>query len=302
MLDINKTTQNMPDIQVQKPSVEVKIVPAAQFTMAQLTDIYNQTRVDYVVPMPMNERKFREYVANYDLDLALSAVAVQDDDPLGLIMLGVRGDTTWVTRLGVLPNGRQKGVGRKLMDQLIENSYRLGAKEMSLDVIKGNTAAEILFKRCGFYPVRELLIVRRPPKPVNVVTSGTYIEALGYKEAIELLHTRTDVPSWLTDSRSMENAGNLAGLYADLPNGGKGWLVYQNTVFQLGRLVFKIVAGNPMDVATALLQNLHWRHPVQDTICENFPADAPYWPAMQSMGYIVSFARTEMLKPLTPAG
>lgn len=294
-----KKNNNLANAKITKPTTEVEIVSAGEFTFAELTDIYNQTRVDYVVPMPMNERKLREYTFNYDLDIPNSAVAVMGDEPLGLVMLGVRGETTWVTRLGVLPNGRQKGVGGKLMKRLFANSRKIGAKRIMLDVIKGNPPAENLFRRYGFEDIRQLLIVRRAPKPVNIVTSGTYIEAMGYREALDLLATRTDIPSWLTDTRSMHNAGNLAALYADLPGGGKGWLVYQNTVFQLARLVFKIEAGDPTAVTTALLENLHWRHPVQDTICENFPADASYWPAMQAMGYIISFSRIEMTRPIT---
>ncbi|MFQ5578312.1 MAG: hypothetical protein ACE5G8_15125, partial [Anaerolineae bacterium] len=85
---------------------------------------------------------------------------------------------------------------------------------------------------------------------------------------------------------------------ADLLGGGKGWLVYQNTVFQLGRLVFKIEEGDLEEVTMALLENLHWRHPVQDTICENIPLDFPFWPTMQKIGYIISFARIEMRQSL----
>jgi ribosomal protein S18 acetylase RimI-like enzyme len=286
------------DVKISKPAAEVEVISAAQFSIAELTDIYNQTRVDYLVPMPMSERKMREYAHNYDIDFSQSAVAVRGNEPLGLALLGVREDTTWVTRMGVAPNTRQKGVGQKLMDKLIDNSGQMGAKLMTLDVIKGNKPAEHLFTKSGFQPVRDLLIARRPPKPVDIVTHGTHIEVLGYRDAVKLLGKRQDTPSWLTSTRSMVNAGNLSALYADLPNGGKGWVVYQNTVFQLGRLVFKIEAGDPTEVATALLENMHWRHPVQDTIYENFSATAPYWSAMQKIGYIVSFMRIEMKKPL----
>ncbi|RME40366.1 MAG: GNAT family N-acetyltransferase [Caldilineae bacterium] len=294
-----ENVQNLSQIRIRKPSAEVELVPADRFTLPQLTDIYNQTRVDYLVPMPMNERKMREYIHNYDVDLAQSVVAVSDGQPLGLAMLGVRGDVTWVTRMGIIPNGRQKGIGRKMLHRLLENSRRLQAKVITLDVIKNNTPAETLFRKTGFRQTRELLVVRRPPKPVNVVTAGAHVESLGYREAVELLKRRDDPYSWLTATESMLNAGNLSALYTDLPDGSRGWLVYQNTVFQLGRLVFKAERGDPTRVAIALLENLHWRHPVQDSVVENLPLDYPYWPAMQQMGYIVSFRRIEMVMPLT---
>lgn len=278
---------------------KLQLVPASDFSFAQLTDAYNRTRVDYIVPMPMNERKMRDYVHNYDIDLNQSVVAVEGDEILGLAMLGVRPEATWVTRLGVLPNGRKRGLGGKMMAVLIDNSEALGVPEMQLDVIKNNTPAEQLFLKCGFQHKGEVLVVRRPPAPVNIVTQGTFIESVGYRETVELLKQRSDHVSWLTNARSMKNAGNLSGLVADLPRGnGKGWLVYQNTVFQLGRLVFHIESGSPLKVAQALLENLHWRHPVQDTIVENVLATAPNWQAMKQMGYIISFPRLEMVKPL----
>lgn len=278
---------------------KMMLVPANKFSFAQLTDAYNRTRVDYIVPMPMNERKMRDYVHNYDIDLSQSVVAIEGNEILGLAMLGVRKHATWVTRLGVLPNGRKRGLGWKMMQVLIENSRALGVPEMQLDVIKNNTPAEQLFLKCGFRHKGEVLVVRRPPKPVNIVTTGAYIEAVSYRDSLALLKRRTDHVSWLTDARSMENAGNIAGLVADLPRGiGKGWLVYQNTVFQLGRLVFTIESGDPVAVATALLENLHWRHPAQDTVVENVHPAAAHWQAMQSMGYILSFERLEMVKPM----
>ena len=79
------------------------ILLADSFTFEELTEAYNQTRVDYVVPMPMNVAKLREYVRVYDVSLNHSVVAIGEDLMLGLGMLGVRQNRCWITRLGVLP-------------------------------------------------------------------------------------------------------------------------------------------------------------------------------------------------------
>ena len=81
------------------------LVPANHFTYEQLVDAYNQTRIDYVVPMPMNVARMREYSRVYDIDLARSVVALEDNIMQGLGMLGVRDNRTWITRLGVLTSG-----------------------------------------------------------------------------------------------------------------------------------------------------------------------------------------------------
>ena len=103
-----------------RPGLEM--IEAYHFTYEQLVDAYNQTRIDYVVPMPMNVARMKEYSRVYDIDLARSVVALEDNIMQGLGMLGVRDNRTWITRLGVLPVGRRKGVGRAIMEELLRQS------------------------------------------------------------------------------------------------------------------------------------------------------------------------------------
>ena len=97
----------------------------------------------------MSPEVMAEYIHDFDVDLALSPV-VQDEstgDVLGLGMLGVRGENTWVTRLGVSPVSRRRGAGAALLDSLLEASHRIGAKKVFLEVIKDNTPAQALFAK-----------------------------------------------------------------------------------------------------------------------------------------------------------
>src|SRR5574341_956167 len=143
----------------------VRLLPASQFTLKDLTIIYNQTRVDYLVPMPMNMAKMTEYIHVYDIDLERSFVALDGATMIGLGMLGVRPGRVWITRLGVLPNSRRHGTGRALMDALLEGAKQLGVDFTMLEVIKGNLPAHALFIKLGYRAVGELLILRRPAHP-----------------------------------------------------------------------------------------------------------------------------------------
>ncbi len=284
--------------QAKHSAFSIDMVPASRYTIEELVTAYNQTRVDYIVPMPMNAARLNEYIRNYDVDLDASVVAVEGDQILGLAMLGVRPGHTWVTRLGVLPVKRRRGTGQQLMEYLIEKSRRLGVDYVTLDVIKNNEPAHNLFHKLGFREVRELLVIRRPPgRPKTDV--GLYgMQILGYHDAIELLHRRRSRPSWLDEANSLLNAGSLACLRVELVNGSWGWLVYQNTVFRLSRLVLQTEVGDPRQVARTLMHALHTYHPAQDTSSENLPVDDPHWPGMQDMGYLESFRRIEMRLPL----
>ena len=73
--------------------LEVAFVPptlvhASEFSIETLTDAYNQTRVDYMVPMPLNADRLREYVSIYDIDMERSVVAMAGEQILGINMIG----------------------------------------------------------------------------------------------------------------------------------------------------------------------------------------------------------------------
>jgi ribosomal protein S18 acetylase RimI-like enzyme len=279
----------------------LELVPASSYNIEALTTAYNQTRVDYIVPMPMNVARLEAYIQHYDCDLTRSVVARLGDEVLGLAMLGVRPRRTWITRLGVLPVSRRNGSGEAMMRYLIDRSRELGANEIILEVIKNNVPAQRLFTKLGFRETRELLILRRPPG-LPILDAPTYRVGAGdEKRAFALLEKRTSVPSWLDEIPSMRKAGSLLSLEVLLEDGSHGWLVYQSAVFQLGRLVLQTESGDPVRVAQALAHALHTRHPIQDTKTENIAAGDPHVPGLLAMRYLESFRRTEMRLDLTDA-
>jgi ribosomal protein S18 acetylase RimI-like enzyme len=277
------------------PETPVDLIPASAFSYEELTEAYNNTRVDYLVPMPMNVARLREYVEIYDVDMDCSVVAVDGNEVLGLAMLGVREQRAWITRLGIIRGKRRQGTGWRLVTYLLNQARQKNVDYVVIEVIKNNVPAHSLFLKAGFRETRELLVLRRPPGPVKIKPPLAEIKTLGYTEALHLLENRASTPSWIDERESLINAGNLGAFYAILADGSKGWLVYQNTVFQLSRLVIQTDEGNPLNVGRALLGHLHCVHPAQDTKTENLPKDDPHWPAFQEMGYLEVFDRREMI-------
>jgi ribosomal protein S18 acetylase RimI-like enzyme len=282
-----------------EPPEDIDLMPAAAFSVEELTEAYYHTRVDYLVPMPMNAGKLREYIKNYDVDLSASAVAVDGNEILGLGMLGIRENRSWITRLGVIRSNRRQGTGTALVYHLLAQARLRNLRYIIIEVIKDNTPANNLFSKNGFIPTRELLVLRRPPGLPKSVTPASNVEFLGYREAVNLLDQRRSKPSWVDEKESLINAGNLAAINTELEDGSRGWLVYQNTVFQLGRLVMQTEVGEPVKVARSLLYHLHSLHSAQDTKTENLPIDDPHWPAFKEMGYLEMFHRVEMVLDLT---
>lgn len=276
------------------PSARHSLIPASRYTYDQLADIYNQARVDYIVPMPMNGRRMKAYIDHYDIRLDLSFVSLNDALETGIGMLGVRDNRTWITRLGVIPERRGYKVGQHITEALIEEAEQRGAKRVQLEVIVGNDPAYRLFSKLGFAPVRELLVIRRPPGPMAEapLPNGTTVRQLEPSEFEALLNTRTDAPSWLDETPSLINAGDLRAVLVERPDEAPCWVIFQQSPYQLSYFAFSPNAkAELLQIALAAIYQEFGR---QDTKIENLPSDSPIWPVLQSAGFIEGFRRTEM--------
>ncbi len=278
------------------PGARCSAVPAAQFSFDELAAIYNQTRVDYIVPMPMNGKRMAEYVGWYDVDLASSVVTLNADGAIAAIgMLGLRGSQAWITRLGVIPHQRQHGVGQFTLEMLLEAARQRGATAAQLEVIEGNEPARQLFLKLGFREQRRLLVTRRAPAPVEAPPAD--VARLDAAAIAAHLAGRTDTPSWIDATPSLLNAGSLEGLRVTLPDGASGWIVFRPSMFQITHAA---LGGDPQhpDLTAALLAHMHAGWPLFDTRIENIPADTPRWPGFARLGYVETFRRIEMLLTL----
>lgn len=277
-------------------------VLASSYTFEQLADIYNRTRVDYIVPMPMNSKRLADYVHLYDVDLGLSTVAVDAEfSPIGLIMIGIRGDHAWITRLGVLPEQRRYHVGQDLMEISIDKLRDYGVRQVQLEVITGNDPAHRLFLKMGFVESRTLLVIRRPPKPLtsDALPTGAAVSTLDAHAITHCLQRRETHIAWTEETMSLLNTQALRGIAVSLPSGENGWLIYQFAPFELTHVV--VNPGTSLDMISALICQLHKQHPMHDTKIENLPRDNPGWQEFQKMGYLEVFSRIEMYKELSPS-
>jgi ribosomal protein S18 acetylase RimI-like enzyme len=279
----------------------IELISAARFTVQELAEIYNQTRVDYLVPMPMNADRLKEYARDFNVDLSRSCVAREPDGQiLGLSMLGVRPKRAWITRLGVLPNTRRSGVGSALMNCMIRSAVDMGAEEIVLEVIKNNAPAYKLFLRKGFKETGEWLVMRRAPHAVTTQPSSV-VEPLSRDQALEVLQAYPHYPTWINSLESMRNAPDVEGFRVRLPNGSAGWIIYRNNKFTLrftlSHVVIHTEQGDPGEVGLQLLLQLHTRYPRYDTYAENINKDDAHLSAFRAMGYFENFSRIEMRRP-----
>ncbi len=285
----------------------MELLPATQFSLEELTEAYNESRVDYIVPMPMNTSRLDEYIHSYDVDLSASWVAVERGDEgkrkkLGLAMLGVRDERAWITRMGVLPAGRRQGIGGSLMEQLLASAAERELDTVWLEVIENNVPAHQLFLKYGFCETRALVVARRPPtaeiRPPEIMKGVTVsqVSTLHRAETLRRMARRAERPNWLVQTETMRNIPSLSAFLVELSDGGRGWVSYVASMFQLTRICVCVLAGDPVKVTVGALLTLHRYNPVQDAIMENLPAADPRWEGFQAMGYFEAFRRLEMMR------
>ena len=275
------------------------LIRADRFTLEQLTEAYNETRIDYIVPMPMNVARLREYIYLFDIDLSASWVATKNDTIYGLGMLGIRPGRAWITRVGVLPWGRRQGIGRSIIDKLLESAGEKALDTVWLEVIAGNEPANQLFQTSGFQHTRELLVARRPPQSNNIIQEPEdqpQVEELSHDQILALLEQRTGRPNWINETATFRKLSDLRGLSVQLPGGSQGWICYEVTFLQIARTIVEVLEGDPVNVTRAALQALHARHPTQDAVLENLPATEPSWHGFSDLGYFDVFRRVEMVR------
>ncbi|MDJ0756413.1 MAG: GNAT family N-acetyltransferase [Ardenticatenaceae bacterium] len=282
----------------------LKVVPASQFSLDELTEAYNQTRMDYIVPMPMTAARLREYIEAYDIDLDHSCAVLDSEEPdliYGIGMLGVRDDRTWITRMGVLPYARRLGTGSKIMSWLIEHTRMIGVSQLWLEVIQGNEPAKRLFEKCGFKLTRELIVSRRPPgqkmakEPTLAIVD---VKPLKFEAMLNYLAHRKDRPNWLNETETFYNLKKLSGFLMKLNDGSEGWVIYEPSAMQLKRVLVEVLSGEEARVTEAILYWVHQKLPILDAVSENIPIYDQRWIGYEAAGYFDSFHRLEMVKDM----
>lgn len=270
----------------------IPLVPASKFSMDELAAFFNETRADYLVPMPMSSLRMEEYIRDYDVDLKRSVIAMRAGRVMGLGMVGIRARKAWITRLGVMPLVRRRGIGEAMLASMLNTAKFLDVEKIYAEVIKGNHPARGLMQKYGFVEGKEYLILRRPPTQIIDSPNGK-AQWLEREEALACLQN-VNGESWINARESMANAATLRGLRVTLPDGSSGWVLFKMKLLQLTNILLYTEIGDPRHVGRQLLLHLHHQHRRMDTHAENIDLQNPHLPAFFSLGYFEAFRRMEM--------
>jgi ribosomal protein S18 acetylase RimI-like enzyme len=132
----------------------MNLVPASTLPIERLAALFTASYEGYLVPIRVEAATLAGMVEAWDIDLAKSRVAFEARKPVGLALLAVRDDRSWIGGMGVVASARRRGFGRALMEGVLAQPSSL----VTLEVIEENEAAIRLYERLGFRRRRMLEI------------------------------------------------------------------------------------------------------------------------------------------------
>ncbi len=98
---------------------------------------------------PQNDPK-KDIERKLKVNPELFLVGVEGNKVIAAAMGGYDGHRGWVYYLGVEPEYRHKGVGRKMMQALEEKLLAMGCPKLNLQVYNDNTGAVRFYEHIGY--------------------------------------------------------------------------------------------------------------------------------------------------------
>lgn len=275
----------------------LELRPISEVGFAAFTDAFNLAYSDYYVPMTMTQPAFRALFERDDIAPDASVVAVQDGRIVGTGLLGIRHRAGWIGGMGVIPGQRRKGIGRRMMQYLIDQARTRGLETIDLEVIEANRGAWQLYRSLGFTDRRFLLVLERMADSVPEILPEY---PLSEQEVFEILadyEAYHPVPNcWQRAKPSLEGmASTLQGWTLGGDNCAQSHALGYADTFTL-RLI-DLAATPESDApraAACLLAALHRAFPEAHASSYNVADNDPVLPAFEALGYTVSFRQIEM--------
>lgn len=242
----------------------LRIVPATELERPALLALFNASYSGYEVPIHVDEAGFTFMIRLCDLDVSRSVIGLEDQRPVAMGMLGLRGAAAWIGGMGVTAQARGRGYGMEIMRALIDNARAAGAQTVDLEVLVGNAPAIRIYEALGFRKVRQLVVWLVEPNAYNTPPSDpTGIMPLEAGAALdEIEHWQRGPAPWQRAPATLAKLPEPPTALGFMRDGGlAGAIVYRAVPERASVLALAARAPNPQATLDALLGAMRTRHP-----------------------------------------
>lgn len=271
----------------------VTFTPASDVELDVLVEAFNTGYAGYTVPVQLENDLMLRHITQNNIDLTASRLAWLDDDIVGVGLLARREARGWIGGMGIHSAYRRQGIGRQLMNALLDSARELRLEQVQLEVIEGNDAAFNLYQSLGFEITRRLLILQCVR--LHEVDSDVTVQRIPAEHALDYYDAFHTVPNpWQRERES------LRVLVASMD----GWLAGDAdnpSAYAIGRSTGRVI--NLADVGfrdgeesalRGLIDYLHRQQPGASAQFANLGEDDPAWPVLSTLGYEPSMSQFEM--------
>jgi ribosomal protein S18 acetylase RimI-like enzyme len=137
--------------------------PVAACTTAQVADTLTRSFEGYVVPVNVSPEAYERRFRPENVDPFASYVYFRETRPVAVVLVARRGWTSRIAAMAVAPAARGKGLGKHIMQGVIDEAVERGDQSVLLEVFEHNTPAVNLYQGLGFEPLRRLVGYRHDP-------------------------------------------------------------------------------------------------------------------------------------------
>lgn len=141
-----------------------QIVDCRSFGADQLCEALNTAFSDYVTPLHLSEKDFREFQRQRGFSAEHSFVAMAGEEIAAFWFSSLPnssyGNRAYTLSVGTSPEHRRKGLSKKLLAAVLKKQLEVGAKGLQLEVITTNEKAVAAYEAFGFRRERTLGVFR----------------------------------------------------------------------------------------------------------------------------------------------
>jgi ribosomal protein S18 acetylase RimI-like enzyme len=138
--------------------------PVAELSPAQAAAAMEHCFQGYIIPIRMTPKGWDLRYRREHLDPWASYVYERNGEPAAVAFVCRRGWTSRVAAMAVAPEARRIGLGRRVMQDAVDQARARGDRSLLLEVIEQNTPAVKLYKSLGFRMKRRLVGYRWEPE------------------------------------------------------------------------------------------------------------------------------------------
>ncbi len=118
------------------------IEPMTVDDISQVAEIERQ-----IFSIPWSEKAFKD---SMESDNTIYIVAKEDNNVAGYAGMYLSFEEGNITNVAVNPSGRRKGIGEKIVRDILNRAYEKGVRDVFLEVRETNSAAIALYEKIGF--------------------------------------------------------------------------------------------------------------------------------------------------------